>query len=69
MVKALEYIEFTQDPIGQQKVMEKLSAPRIRYQTTRIMQEAQNMHDSGCQNVLRTRHYDGMWYRRVGKWL
>ena len=34
---------------------------------TRIMHKAQNMHDSGCQNVPRTRHYDGMWYRRVGK--
>ena len=27
------------------------------------------MHDNGCQGVLRERHYDGMWYRRVGTWL
>ena len=28
-VKALKYLEFTQDTIGHQKVMEKLSAPKI----------------------------------------
>ena len=27
------------------------------------------MHNNGCQGVLRDRHYDGIWYRRVGKWL
>ena len=27
------------------------------------------MHNNGCQSVLRDRHYDGIWYRRVGKWL
>ena len=27
------------------------------------------MHHNGCQGVLRERHYDGMWYRRVGAWL
>ena len=27
------------------------------------------MHNNGCQSVLRDRHYDGMWCRRVGKWL
>ena len=26
------------------------------------------MHNNGCQSVLRDRHYDGIWYRRVGKW-
>ena len=36
-VKALKYLEFTQDTIGHQKVMEKLFAPRIKYQTTRMM--------------------------------
>ena len=66
-VKALKYLEFTQDTIGHQKVMEKLSAPRIKYQTTRIMQEAQDMHNNGSQSVLRDRHSDGIWYRRVGK--
>ena len=25
------------------------------------------MHNNGCQSVLW--HYDGIWYRRVGKWL
>ena len=59
----------TQDTIRYQKVMEKLSAPRIKYQTTRMMREAQDMHNNGCQSVLRDRHYDGIWYRRVGKWL
>ena len=68
-VKALKYLEFTQDTIGHQKVMEKLSAPRIKYQTTRMMREAQDMRNNGCQSVLRDRHYDGIWYRRVGKWL
>ena len=43
-VKALKYLEFTQDTIGHQKVTEKLSAPKIKYQTTRMMQEAQEMH-------------------------
>ena len=68
-VKALKYLEFTQDAIGHQKVMEKLSAPKIKYQTTRMMQEAQDMHNKGCQGVLRDKHYGGIWYRRVGKWL
>ena len=27
------------------------------------------MHNNGCQSVLRDRPYDGIWYRRVGKWL
>ena len=27
------------------------------------------MHNNGCQSVLRDRHYDGIWCRRVGKWL
>ena len=27
------------------------------------------MHNNRCQGVLRDRHYDGIWYRRVGKWL
>ena len=27
------------------------------------------MHNNGCQSVLRDTHYDGIWYRRVGKWL
>ena len=57
-VKALKYLEFTQDTIGHQKVMEKLSAPRIKYQTTRMMREAQDTHNNGCQSVLRDRHYD-----------
>ena len=30
-VKALKYLEFTQDTIGHQKVTEKLSTPRIEY--------------------------------------
>ena len=47
-VKALKYLEFTQDAIGHQTVMERLSAPRIKYQTTRMMQEAQDMHNNGC---------------------
>ena len=67
-VKALKYLEFTHDTIGHQKVTEKLSAPRIKYQTTRLMQEAHEMHSNGCQGVLRERHYDGMWCRRVGTW-
>ena len=29
-VKALKYLEFTQDIVGHQKVMEKLSTPRIK---------------------------------------
>ena len=50
--------------------MEKLSAPKVRYhQVTRMVQAAQIVHDPGCQDVLRARHYVGMWYRRVGKWL
>ena len=68
-VKALKYLECTQDTIRHQKVTEKLSAPRTKYQTTRMMQEAQDMHNNRCQSVLRDRHYDGIWYRRVGKWL
>ena len=68
-VKALKYLEFTQDTIGHQKVTAKLSAPRIEYQTTRMMREAHDMRNSECQSVLRDRHYDGIWYRRVGKWL
>ena len=68
-VKALKYLEFTQDTIWYQKVTEKLSAPKIKHHTTRLMQEAPDMHDSGCQGVLRELHYDGMWYRRVGTWL
>ena len=59
-VKALKYLEFTQDTIGHQKVMEKLSAPRIKYQTTRMMHKAQDMHINGCQSSLRDRHYDSM---------
>ena len=27
------------------------------------------MHNNGCQSVLRDRRYDGIWYRRLGKWL
>ena len=65
----LKYLEFTQDTIGYQKVTQKLSAPRTKYHTTRPMQEVQDVHDSGCQGVLRERHYDGMWYTRVGTWL
>ena len=68
-VKALKYLEFTQDTIGHQKVMEKLSAPRVKNQTTGMMREAQNMHNKGCQSVLRDRHYDSIWFWRVGKWL
>ena len=68
-VKALKYLEFTHDTIGHKKVTEKLSAPRIKYQTTRMMREAQDMHNDGCQSVVRDLHYDGIWYRRVGKWL
>ena len=68
-MKALKYLEFTQDTIGHQKVMEKLFAPRIKYQTTRMMREAQDMHNNGCESVLRDWHYDGIWYRSVGKWL
>ena len=68
-VKVLKYLEFTHNTIGHQKVMERLSAPKIKYQTTRIMQEAQDMHNNGCQNVLRDRHYDGIWYGRVSRWL
>ena len=56
-VKALKYLEFTQDTTGHQKVMEKLSTPKIKYQTTRLMQEAWDMHNNGCQGVLRERHY------------
>ena len=48
---------------------EKLSAPGIKYQTTRMMREAQDMHNNGCQSVLRDQHYDGIWYKRVGKWV
>ena len=68
-MKAPKYLEFTQDTIGHQKVMEKLSIPRIQYQTTSLMRKAQDMHDNGCQGVLGERHYDSMWYRRVGTWL
>ena len=68
-VKALKYLEFTQDTIGHQKVMERLSASRIKHQTTRMMQEAQDMHNNGCQSVLRDWHYDGIWSRRVEEWL
>ena len=64
-----KYLEFTQDTIGHQKVTETLSAPKMKYQTTRLMQEAQDMHDNGCQGVLRERHYGDMWPRRVGTWL
>ena len=49
--------------------MEKLSAPTIKYQTTRMMQEAQDIHNNGCQSVLRDRHYDSIGYKRVAKWL
>ena len=67
-LKALTYVVFTQDTFGHQKVMEKLSAPRIKYQTSRMMQEAHDMHNNGCQSVLRDQHYDSIWYRRVDKW-
>ena len=65
-VKPLKYLEFNRDTIGNQKVMEKLSAPRIQYQATRMMWQAQNMHSNGCHSFLGDRHYDGVWYRRVG---
>ena len=68
-VKALNYLDHTQDSAGHQKVMEKLSAPRVRYQATRMVKAAQKVHDARRQDVLRARHYDGMWYRMVGKWL
>ena len=55
-VKVLKYLDFTQDTIGHQKVMERLSAPRLKYQTTRMMQEAKDMHNNGCQSVLKDRH-------------
>ena len=51
-VKALKYLEFTQDTIRHQKVMDRLSAPRIKYQTIRMMREAHDMHNNGCQSVL-----------------
>ena len=68
-VKALNYLDLTQDSAGHQKVTEKLSTPRVRFQTTRMMQAAQNVHDARCQDVLGAQQYDSMWYRRVGKWL
>ena len=68
-VKALKYLDHIEDSVGHQKVMEKLSAPMVRYQTTGMLQAAQDVHDAGCQDVLKARHYDVMWYRRVGKWL
>ena len=68
-MKALKYLEFTKDTIRHQKVTEKLSAPRIKYQTAKVMQEAQDMHNNGCLGVLIARHYDGMWYWRGGMWL
>ena len=68
-VKALKYLEFTQDTIRHQQVMERLSAPRIKYQTTTIMQEAHDMHNNGCQSVLRDWHHDGIRYRGLGRWL
>ena len=68
-MKALNYLDHTQDSVGYQKVMEKLSAPRVRYQAAGMVQAAQKVHDAGCQDVVRAWHYDGMWYRRVGKWL
>ena len=34
-----------------------------------MVQAAQKVHDAGCQGVSRAQHYDGMWCRRVGKWL
>ena len=52
-VKAPKYLEFTQDTIGHQKVMERLSAPKIKYQTTRMMQEAQDMlSETGTMTVF-----------------
>ena len=27
------------------------------------------MQDRGCQDVIKARHFDGIWYRRLGKWL
>ena len=66
-VKALNYLDHTQDSVGHQKVMEKLFAPRVRYQATRMVQAAQKVHDAACQDVLIAQHYDGMWYRRVAK--
>ena len=66
---ACDIITKTFGPVWDGEVMEKLSAPRIEYQSTRMMREARDMHNNGCQSVLRDRHYDGIWYRRVGKWL
>ena len=41
----------------------------VRYHTMRMMQAAQNVHDTGYQDVLRARHSNGMWDRGVGKFL
>ena len=48
-VKALKYLEFTKDAIGHQKVMEKLSAPRMKDQTTGMMREAKIYTTMGAQ--------------------
>ena len=68
-VKALKYLDSATDPVGHQKGREKLSAPRMRYQTQRMLQVAQDIQNTRCQDVLRARQYDGIGYRRVGKWL
>ena len=62
-VKALKYLEFTQDTIGHQKVTEKLSAPRMKYQTTRMMREAHDTHNNGgaLSEVRAQCNYLGMW--------
>ena len=33
------------------------------------MHAEQDAQGCGCQDILGARHEDGMWYRRVGKWL
>ena len=48
-VKPLKYRESANDPVGHQKVVEKLSTPRIKYQTKRMLQAAQDVQNTSAK--------------------
>ena len=68
-VKAIKYLDGAPDTKGYQKIACKLCAPWIGHQVQRLLQAAQSIHGYEYQGILQPRHYDGMWYKRVGKWL
>ena len=68
-LKAIKYLDTMQDPEGSHKIACKSSAPRVKHQVARLRQTTQGVHGSEYQGILQARHCNGIWYRRVGKWL